>query len=340
MSSGALSPLDDIRALAFLPAPDHLDAIAQTDGREAALTKPPGALGKLEAISRWLTEVTGKAPPKVAQPRVVVFAANHGIAEEGVSAYPASVNAQMLAAFRDGKAAINQICSTNGIGLSVFDLAVDVPSGNIAREDAFTSARELAGTMAFGLEAVAGGVDCLGLGEMGIGNTSVAAAIFAALHGGDVADWCGAGTGVEGPALARKAAVVERAVKRVEGERDPLILLQRIGGREIAAMTGAILAARTQKIPVVVDGFVSTAAAALVHALSHDAISHCIFAHRSAEKAHGRALQAMGVHPLLDLGMRLGEGTGAALAMGIIKAAAACHSGMATFQEAGVDGPQ
>jgi len=340
VSAEIASPLDDIRALAFAPYPDHLDAIAETDGREAALTKPPGALGKLETLTRWLTEVTGNAPPKVDSPRIVVFAANHGIAAEGVSVYPASVNAQMLAAFRNGKAAINQICAAYGIGLSVFDLAVEMPSGNIAVEDAFEDARALAATMAFGLEAVAGGTDCLGLGEMGIGNTSVAAGLFAALFGGDVADWCGAGTGVEGAALERKIAVVERVVARVEGERDPLILLQKIGGREIAAMAGAILAARSQKVPVVIDGFVSTSAAAIVHALSPDAISHCVFAHRSAEQAHGKALHALGVHPLLDLDMRLGEGTGAALAIGVIKAAAACHSGMATFAEAGVDGPE
>jgi len=336
---GGVSPFDDFRALALAPAPDHAAALSATRAREAALTKPPGSLGRLEAIAEWLTAVTGAAPPKVERPRVVVFAASHGVTDEGVSAYPASVNAQMLAGFRDGTAAINQLCAAGGIGLSVFDLAVDVPSGNIVVEDAFASARDVAATMAFGLEAIAGNVDCLALGEMGIGNTTVASAVFAALWGGGGAAWCGAGTGVAGEALAHKIGAVDRAAARCAGETDPFIILQRVGGREIAAMAGAILAARSQKVPVVVDGFVATAAAALVHALSPDAIGHCLFAHRSAEAGHGAALERLGVEPLLDLGMRLGEGTGAALAIPILRAAAACHSGMATFAEAGVDGP-
>ena len=332
------SPLEDFRKLATDPTADHADAIAATAAREAELIKPPGALGRLEDLAAWLTAVTGVAPPKVQSPRVVVFAASHGIADAGVSAYPPSVNPQMLAAFRAGKAAINQICAVNGIGLSVFDLALDVPSGNIAEVDAFASDKELAATLAFGLEAIAGGVDCLGLGEMGIGNTAVAAALYGALYGGGAAAWCGAGTGVVGEALAHKVAVVERAIARAEGESDPLLLLRMLGGREIAAMAGAILAARVQGVPVVVDGFVSTAAAAVVHAMNPAAIAHCVFAHRSAEAAHGRVLERLGVPPLLDLGMRLGEGTGAAVAIGVIRAAAACHAGMATFAEAGVDG--
>lgn len=335
----AASPFDDFRALALAPAPDHSDAVAATVAREAALTKPAGSLGRLEAIAQWLAAVTGRTPPAVERPRVVVFAASHGVAERGVSAYPSTVNAQMLANFRDGKAAINQICAAYGIGLSVFDLAVDVPSGDISREDAFASERDAAATMAFGLEAVANNVDCLGLGEMGIGNTTVASALLAALFGGGGAAWAGAGTGVGGDVLAHKVAVIDEAIARVAGERDPLVLLQRIGGRDIAAMAGAILAARSQNVPVVVDGFVATAAAAVVHALSPHAVAHCLFAHRSSEAAHGRALDALGGDPLLDLSMRLGEGTGAALAIGIVRAAAQCHAGMATFAEAGVDGP-
>ncbi|WMS42059.1 nicotinate-nucleotide--dimethylbenzimidazole phosphoribosyltransferase [Acuticoccus sp. MNP-M23] len=333
------SPLEDFRQLALAPLPDRSAARAATLAREAALTKPAGSLGRLEEISLWLTEVSGKAPPTVAKPRVVIFAAAHGVADAGVSAFPSSVNQQMLAAFQAGKAAINQICSTGNIGLSVFDLAVDIPSGNIVSEDAFASEKDLAATLAFGLEAIAGGIDCLGIGEMGIGNTTVAAAIYAALYGGSAADWCGAGTGVTGEGLRRKIDAVDAALARIGPERDPLTILQRIGGRDIAAMAGAILAARTEGVPVVVDGFVASAAAAIVHAMGPDATAHCLFAHCSAESAHGRALEAMGGKPLLDLGMRLGEGTGAALAIGILKAAAACHSGMATFAEAGVDGP-
>lgn len=334
-----ISPFDDFRALALAPRPDRTAAIATTKAREAQLTKPAGSLGRLEAIAAWLTAVTGRTPPSVDRPRVVVFAASHGVAARGVSAYPSSVNAQMLENFRAGKAAINQICGAYGIGLSVFDLAVDMPSGDIAEADAFANARDCAATMAFGLEAIANGVDLLGLGEMGIGNTTVAAALCSAILGGSGADWAGPGTGVGGEQLAHKAAVIDQAVARVAGERDPLVVLKRLGGREIAAMVGAILAARNQSVPVVIDGFVATSAAVVVNALAPEALDHCIFAHRSAEPAHARALEALGARPLLDLGMRLGEGTGAALAMGLIQAAAACHKGMATFAEAGVDGP-
>ena len=339
MSDLLVSPFDDFRALAAVPGPDHAAAISATRAREAALTKPPGSLGRLGALAEWVSAVTGRAPPTIAHPRIVIFAASHGVAEEGVSAYPASVTAQMLAAIQNGRAAINQLCAASDIALSAFDAAVDVPSGNIAVEDAFADERATAATMAFGLEAIANGVDCLGLGEMGIGNTTVAAAIFAALWGGPAADWCGAGTGVSGEAMARKVGAVERAVARVDGERDPLKLLQRLGGRDVAAMVGAILAARAEGVPVVIDGFVATAAAAIVHAMDEKAIAHCIFAHRSAEAPHGRALEALAVEPLLDLKMRLGEGTGAALAIPIVRAAVRCHANMATFSEAGVDGP-
>ncbi|MEM9224710.1 MAG: nicotinate-nucleotide--dimethylbenzimidazole phosphoribosyltransferase [Pseudomonadota bacterium] len=331
-------PLEDFRALAHVPLPDRSEALEATAARESQLIKPPGALGRLEEIAAFLTAVTGKAPPAVEWPRIVVFASSHGVAAEGVSAYPSSVNAEMLKAFGAGKAAINQLCAAHGIGLSAFDLAVDVPSGNILVEDAFESDRALAATMAFGLEAIAGGVDLLGLGEMGIGNTTIAAALNLALHGGDAAHWVGAGTGVAGEVYAKKVRVVEGAVARIEGERDPLTILMRLGGRDVAAMVGAILAARTQGVPVVIDGYVATAAAGVVHAMAPEAISHCLFGHLSAEAGHPRALKALGVEPLLDLKMRLGEGTGAALAMGIVKAAAACHAGMATFAEAGIDG--
>ncbi len=333
------SPLDDFRALALAPAPDHSEALVAAHARESHLAKPPGSLGRLEEIVEWLAVVTGRAPPQVRNPRVVVFAAANGVAAEAVSAYPAEVNPLMLEAFRANKAAINQLCTAAGVGLSVFDLAVTVPSGNIRKEDAFASEKELAGTLAFGLEATANGVDLLGLGEMGIANTTVAAALFAALFGGTGTDWAGPGTGVTGDALSHKAAVIDDALARVSGTTDPLALLQRLGGREVAAMTGAILAARSQAIPVVIDGFVATAAAAVVYAIEPKAIEHCLFAHLSAEPGHRRALEAMGVEPLLDLRMRLGEGSGAAVALPIIRAAALTHSGMATLEQLGAAHP-
>jgi nicotinate-nucleotide--dimethylbenzimidazole phosphoribosyltransferase len=241
----------------------------------------------------------------------------------------------MVANFSAGGAAINQICAAHELGLKVFELALDHPTADIAEADAFDE-KACAATLAYGMEAIAGGVDLLCLGEMGIANTTVAAAIFHALFGGEARDWVGRGTGVDDAGLERKAAAVSLAVARIGGESDPLEVLRRLGGREIAAMVGAILAARTERVPVVVDGFVTTAAAAILHAMRPDALDHCLFAHRSAEAAHGAALERLGKVPLLDLGMRLGEGTGAAVAAGIVKAATAVHGGMATFAEAGV----
>lgn len=331
----ASSPFDDFRDLVnLLPAPETA-AVEAYRARDAQLTKIPGSLGRLEAIGEWLAAATGQIPPKVDKPLVAVFAANHGITAKGVSAFPAEVTKQMVANYGAGGAAINQICMVSDIGLKVFELALDLPTPDISEEDAFDAA-DCAATMAFGMEALAGGVDLLCLGEMGIGNTSVASAIHLALFGGTAAEWVGPGTGVQGAALANKVAVVEQAVLRIGGEMDPFEILRRLGGREIAAMVGAIIAARHQKVPVVIDGFVTTAAAALVFAMNPRAIEHCLFAHVSAEPAHRRALDAMGQTALLDLGMRLGEGTGAALAASIVRAAAACHAGMATFAEAGV----
>jgi nicotinate-nucleotide--dimethylbenzimidazole phosphoribosyltransferase len=191
--------------------------------------------------------------------------------------------------------------------------------------------------MAFGMEAIAGGTDLLCIGEMGIGNTTIAAAINLALYGGEAEDWVGPGTGSEGDVLARKVAAVKQAVAfHREHLSDPLEVLRRLGGREIAAMAGAILAARMEKIPVLIDGYVATAAASILKAANPSALDHCLIGHVSGEPGHLRAIERLGKTPLLALGMRLGEGTGAALAAGIVKAAAACHSGMATFEQAGV----
>ncbi|MBT9290533.1 nicotinate-nucleotide--dimethylbenzimidazole phosphoribosyltransferase [Prosthecodimorpha staleyi] len=331
-------PFDDFRDLVNLvPGADEA-AVAAVRARDRDLTKPAGALGRMEAIVEWLAAWQGKAPPAVDRPLVAVFAANHGVTAQGVSAFPASVTRAMVENFAAGGAAINQICAASDIGLKVFELALDHPTPDISLEDAFDEAG-CAATMAFGMEALAGQPDLLCLGEMGIGNTTVAAALFNALFGGTAADWVGPGTGVGGAALANKVAVVERAVARLDGRlSDPLEILRRLGGREIAAMAGAILAARHQKVPVVVDGFVTTAAAAVLWAANPAALDHCLFAHVSAEPAHARALAAMGKVPLLDLGMRLGEGTGAALAAGLVRIAAKTHAGMATFTQAGVAG--
>jgi nicotinate-nucleotide--dimethylbenzimidazole phosphoribosyltransferase len=330
-------PFDDIRRLlADLPGPDEA-ARAAVAARDAVLTKPAGSLGRLEDIVAWMAAWQGRATPTMDKPLVAVFAANHGIAARGVSAFPQAVTRQMVANFSAGGAAINQLCKANGLGLKVFELALDQPTPDIVVEDAFDE-KSCAATIAYGMEAVAGGIDLLCLGEMGIANTTVAAAIFHAFYGGEPEDWVGRGTGVDDAGLKRKADAIAAAVARIGRSSDPLDVLRRLGGREIAAMVGAILAARMERVPVIVDGFVTTAAAAVLHAAKPSAIDHCLFAHRSAEAAHARALDRLGKTPLLDLHMRLGEGTGAALAAGIVKAALAAHNGMATFAEAGVAG--
>jgi nicotinate-nucleotide--dimethylbenzimidazole phosphoribosyltransferase len=328
-------PFDDFRdLLANLPGPDEA-AVRAVRERDPQLTKPPGALGSLEDIAEWLAAWTGRAPA-VTRPLVAVFAGNHGVTNQGVSPFPPEVTAQMVANFAAGGAAINQICISNDLGLKVFDLALELPTGDITLEPALDE-RACAATMAFGMESIAGGTDLLCIGEMGIGNTTIAAAIFHGLYGGSAEDWVGPGTGAQGEGLTRKIKAVETAVSLHKPHLgDPLEVLRRLGGREIAAMAGAILAARMEKIPVIIDGYVATSAAAILQAANPSALDHCIIGHVSAEPGHIKAIERLGKTPLLALGMRLGEGTGAALAAGIVKAAAQCHTGMATFGQAGV----
>jgi nicotinate-nucleotide--dimethylbenzimidazole phosphoribosyltransferase len=312
-------------------------AVEAVRARDAQLTKPPGALGRLEDIVEFLAAWQDKPVPTVERPTVVVFAGNHGVTAQGVSPYPASVTEQMLKNFSAGGAAVNQICATFGAGLKVFELALQIPTKDFTQVAAM-EARECAATLAFGMEAIAGGADLLALGEMGIGNTTSAAAIYHALYGGAASDWVGRGTGLNDEGLKRKTAVVERAVALHKPDlADPWEVLRRLGGREIAAMAGAILAARMERVPVLLDGYVVCAAAAVLHAIEPSSLDHCLAGHLSPEGAHTEVLRRLGKKPLLDLGMRLGEGSGAALAIGIVKAAVACHRDMATFASAGVD---
>ncbi len=331
-------PFDDIRNL--LPMmPEASDVcVGEVRARDRELTKPPGALGRMEEIVEHLAAWQGRSQPLILRPLTAVFVANHGVVAQGVSPYPQAVTRAMLENFAAGGAAINQICATFDIGLKVFELALDIPTKDITQDAAMDEAAAAA-TFAFGMEAIAGGTDLLALGEMGIGNTTIAAAIYFALYGGKASDWVGRGTGVDDAGLARKIAAVEKAV-RLHGDhlKDPLEVMRRLGGREIAAIAGAIMAARMERIPVILDGYVVCAAAAILHALDPRAIDHCVAGHVSAEGAHADVLRRLGKTPLLDLGMRLGEGTGAALALGIVKAALACHRDMATFQQANVPG--
>ncbi len=329
-------PFDDIRALIKnMPKPD-MEQAALAKAHEAQLTKPPGALGKLEGISEWVATWQGRYPPRVERTVVAVFAGNHGVVAQGVAAYPQAVTAQMVANFQHGGAAVNQICKTFDLGLKVFELALEQPTADITQEAAL-SEKDCAATFAYGMEAIAGGCDLLCIGEMGIGNTTIAAALAYGLFGGTPEEWVGPGTGVDAEGLKRKADAIRRAIALHKDHlHDPLEVLRRLGGRELSAMAGAILAARMERVPVLIDGYVATAAAAVLFKLDPTALDHCMAAHRSAEPAHRKLLAKIGKEPLLDLGMRLGEGSGAALAAGIVKAAVNCHNDMATFASAGV----
>jgi len=331
-----LLDLDTLRRhLTAAPGPDG-PARAGAVARDAQLTKPPGALGRLEELATWYAGWRGDPRPRLAAPQVIVFAGNHGVAARGVSAFPPEVTAQMVENFRAGGAAINQLARLAGARVDVHALDLDRPTGDISQGPALSEAECLAALQS-GWAAVDPQADLLLVGEMGIGNTTPAAAICHALYGGAAADWTGRGTGLDDAGLARKADVVARAVA-ANPARDPLAILAALGGREIAAMAGAIAAARVACIPVILDGFICGAAAACLHALEPRALDHAVAGHLSAEGGHARLLEQLGKAPLLSLGLRLGEGSGAALAIGVLRGALACHSDMATFAEAGVTG--
>jgi nicotinate-nucleotide--dimethylbenzimidazole phosphoribosyltransferase len=335
---GVPATLDEMRAIvAQFPGPDQ-DAAQETTAREAQLTKPAGALGRLEEITQWMATWQGKHPPTCVHPRTAVFAGNHGVAARGVSAYPAEVTAQMVKNFVDGGAAVNQLCRAVDADLRVYEMALEEPTADFTQEPAM-SEEECAMALAYGMMAVEPGIDLLAVGEMGIGNTTSAAALAAALYGGGAAQWVGPGTGIAGSALERKIEVVEQGVARHKSAaKDGFDLLRRLGGRELAAMVGAIMAARMAHVPVLLDGYACSAAAACLAAIDTHALDHCLVAHCSAEPGHRLLLDKLGKKPLIDFGMRLGEASGATLVIALVKAALDCHTGMATFAEAGISG--
>ena len=333
-----INTLNDIRKiLNELPGPDD-QAAKMAAAREPQLTKPEGSLGRLEELSKWLCTWQGGHPPRMKRPRCVVFAGNHGVASLGVSAFPSEVTFQMVANFRSGGAAINQLCKTFDIDLEVCEMALDVPTADFTKGPAMGD-EECAEAMAFGMDMVKDKTDVLCLGEMGIGNTTPAAAICHALFGGSAALWTGPGTGVEGEALGRKTAVVADSVLLHKTDMtDAIEVLRYLGGRELAAIAGAVIGARLKGVPVLLDGYVSTAAAAPLQAFMPGALDHCQVAHNSVEPGHIKLAESIGKRPLLEMDMRLGEASGAALAVGLLRAAVSCHTGMATCAEAGVSG--
>ena len=319
--------------LAAAPGPDA-EAIAGAQDRNGQLTKPPGALGRLEDLAIWYAGWRGDAKPQINAPQVIIFAGNHGVCAQGVSAFPPEVTVQMVANFEHGGAAINQLCKTFSAKMDVYPLSLETPTADFTEAPAMTE-EECIAALQTGWNAVDPAADLLVTGEMGIGNTTPAAAISAALLGGDAADWTGRGTGVDDAGLARKTDAVAKGLA-LHTNRDPLEVLRCLGGRELAAMVGAIAAARHYRIPVILDGFICSAAALTLAKAVDGALDHAVAGHLSAEGAHQRLLDALDKEPLLRLGLRLGEGSGAALAIGVLKGAIACHSGMATFAEAGV----
>lgn len=342
--------------------PDVAAADAARD-RQLTLTKPAGALGRLEELSVWVAACQSTCPPRqFEQARVVVFAGDHGVAHSGVSAYPPEVTAQMVANFVTGGAAANVLARQVGATVRVVDVSVDADpayldaldptvaarrvrrgSGSVDREDAMTDAecrqafqlgRDLAD------EEIASGADVLIAGDMGIGNTTPAAVLIGLLTGGSAADVTGRGTGIDDQTLARKAATVAAAMSRGSSVTDPVALLRTVGSPDIAAMTGFLLQASSRETPVILDGVVSCAAALAARAVDPSAPAWWVAGHRSTEPAATRALAALGLDPVVDLGLRLGEGTGALVALPVLAAAAATLAEMATFDGAGVSNRQ
>jgi nicotinate-nucleotide--dimethylbenzimidazole phosphoribosyltransferase len=339
------------RLVATVTAPDErLAAVARQ--RLDSLTKPRGSLGRLEELIVRVVVMTGDSMPRVESPVIFTLAGDHGVAAEGVSAYPQAVTAQMIENFVRGGAAVNVLARHVGARVIVADFGVvaSLTDGTgVVRRRVAAGTRSItrgpAMTHGEALQAITAGAalvddaapDCVGTGEMGIGNTTAASALTAALTGADPAMITGRGTGVADDVWVRKVEAVRSAlaVNRPES-RDPLGVLAAVGGFEIAGLVGVVLAGAARRVPVVLDGFIATAAALVAVRLAPAARHYLIPAHRSAEPGHVRLLEALGLTPYLELGMRLGEGTGAALGIGLLRAALACYREMATFKEAGV----
>ena len=328
---------DDLRELLdrLPPLDDHARQSAMA--HDAQLTKPPGALGQLEAIAAWVSACQYRHPPLMDGARIVIFAANHGIARHGVSAFPAAVTEQMVLNFAAGGAAINQLAATANAELAVVDVGVHSPTADFSQEPAMDEA-EFFAAFGAGFANFKPDNDVVAAGEMGIGNTTAAAALSLALYGGEAAEWTGPGTGVAGDALKNKTRIVEQSVLRFqELKADPLRLFAALGGKEMAAIAGFVTAARMNKGCVILDGYITTAAIAPLVAINPAFAAHCWPGHISSEPAHAALLGLLGLpQPILSLGLRLGEGSGAALAMGVVRSALACHNQMATFASAGV----
>ncbi|MDQ7261629.1 nicotinate-nucleotide--dimethylbenzimidazole phosphoribosyltransferase [Paracoccus sp. PS-1] len=313
---------------------DETAAAAARD-RQDQLTKPPGSLGRLEELAVFMAGWQGRERPAIERAQALVFAGNHGITRQGVNAFPAEVTAQMVENFRKGGAAINQLCRLAGAELQVIALDLDRPTGDFT-EGMAMEVDELVAAIQTGKNAVDPKADVILLGEMGIGNSTVAAALAAATFGGTAEDWVGPGTGADDAVMANKLRAVAAGLKRHKGAATAASILGSYGGREQAAICGAVIRARELGIPVILDGFICSAAAGVLLVNDRNALDHCLIGHESAEPGHRRLIAVMQKKPVVTLDMRLGEGSGAAVALMILRAALECHNGMATFAEAGI----
>ncbi|MEM8921657.1 MAG: nicotinate-nucleotide--dimethylbenzimidazole phosphoribosyltransferase, partial [Pseudomonadota bacterium] len=321
MTDPASSPFADIREL-IASAPD-LDADARdaAQSRVAGLVQSRGSLGRLEDLAVWLASWQGLSPPQINQPMAVIFAGSHGVARHNVAADPPETTPKIVDLLRKGDAATNHITAAAGAALRVFEMALEQATPDITQAPAMSEA-ECAATIAFGMEAVAEKPDLLALGELGVGGGTTAAAVACGLFGGDAGYWVRAGNWVTPDVLARRVEAVETALQTHRGHMsDPLEVMRRLGGRELAAMVGAIVAARHQRVPVVLDGFATCVAAAIVQAVSPSGADHCLAGHLSAEPAHQALLDRLGKDPLLSLDLRHCEAAGSSLAIPILKAA-------------------
>jgi nicotinate-nucleotide--dimethylbenzimidazole phosphoribosyltransferase len=332
----SFSSVDDYRhAIANLPNADA-DAFLKAQDRQRQLTKPPGSLGRLEDLAIWMASWQGNEKPHLKSPSCLIFAGNHGVASLGVSAFPAEVTAQMVDNFAAGGAAINQLTEAAGASLDVIALDLDKPTADFTQGPAM-SIEEVLDAMSEGATSIPQEADLILVGEMGIANTTSAAAVGLATLGGSAENWVGPGTGVNAEGLRLKSDVISKGVAiNKDMMTDGLHVLAAVGGRELAAIAGAVLTARHRRIPVLLDGFISTASALPLLMDNDAAFDHCQISHKSLEPGHQRIIDKTGKTPLIDLGLRLGEGSGAATALPILRAAVTTHSGMATFSEAGV----
>ena len=319
-------------AVSSLPARDEAAYAAVAD-RAANILRPSGALARLDAVAAWAAGWQRTSNPAVLRPAALIFAADHGISAAGVSAYPADVTGAMLAAYRAGKSTISAFAAVAGATVQAIDVGVGQPTGDIRFEAAMSPERFEAAITA-GRDAVESlDADLLVLGEMGIGNTTVAAALATALTDGDVGHWVGRGTGVDDDGLARKHAAVSQAVARVSAMTDPFEIMRELGGAELVAIAAAIVAARHRQLPIIIDGYVVTAAALPLVAAHPSALDHCVIGHCSAEPGHRRLLDRLGMQPLLNLEMRLGEGSGAMAAVPLVAMACVGVTEVPTFGE-------